>query len=145
MENLPLDDSEFVRFSKEKLDLDVYDPVEKDKSPLKVKFHPETWKLKTYERSRDRMKITIKLNGEEAQAWTNFAGTIKPDQMLMDDFIKAMFLTGISATNEKLSEAIANYAVENKAALESSGITIDTGGDIPIIKSFGVDEDGEKE
>ena len=148
MEKFPLDDSEFTRLSQENLDLNVYNPQEKEMDPVKVNFNPGSWKIKTYERSRDRMKITIKLSGEEAEAWKNFALTIKPDQMLMDDFIKAMFLTGISSTNEKLAKAVADYSIAHKEELEVSGITVDTEGDIPIIKTFDVSggqEDGKKE
>lgn len=140
----PIDDSEFVNLSQDNLDLDVYNPQEKDKDSVKINFNPSSWSVKMYERSRNRMKISIKLSGEEAEAWNNFTNTIKPKEMLMDDFVKAMFLTGISTTNEKLSKAISEYAIANKEELETSGITVDTGGDVPIIKSFGM-LDEEKE
>ena len=49
----------------------------------KFTFNPKGWKIKTEYRSKNRMKFQLKLNQEEAEAFRNFANTVKPEDALL--------------------------------------------------------------
>ena len=98
---------------------------------------PTSWRVKTEERSRGRMKITIKLNREETISWRNFIDMIKPDELSEGEFTKAMFLTGVQKTNEELSARAKEYFEQNKEELAASGVEVNTEGEVPVIKSYG--------
>lgn len=121
-------------------ELEVYNQHKKDGTSVKVNFNPKDWDLKLKDRSKGRMEIRIKLGSEEANSWKNFVESVKPESMDTRDFSKAMFLTGISATNERLAMAVRDYVLENQEELAASGIEVDTSDDVPIIKSFPIPE-----
>jgi len=102
---------------------------------LKFVFHPEAWKIKTEYRSRNRMKFQLKLNAEEAQAFTNFSNSVKPDNIQMNDFVRSIFFAGIRSIEDRLTTDLVKHMEENRSDFEASGFTFDASG-----KLTGVDE-----
>ena len=90
----------------------------------KIKIDCDTWKIRVDERSRNRMKLQIKLSKDEAVAYRNFAEVCKPEEITDADFMKTVFITGIEALNKQLAEMVQAYAKENKEELAASGITV---------------------
>ena len=103
---------------------------------LKFEFHPEEWKIKTIERSRRRMKFQVKLNQEEAEAFTNFANSVKPDNVQMNDFVRSIFFAGIRSIEESITSNLVKHMEENRSDYEASGFTFDEEGNLT-----GVDEE----
>ena len=91
----------------------------------KIVLNFADWKIQTEERTRGRMKITLKLSKEEALAFKNFMDMIKPDEVTEDDFIKTVFRTGLQETERKMEEALTAFVEENKDDLASSGVDVD--------------------
>jgi hypothetical protein len=89
-----------------------------------IKLDINQWRVRIDERSRDRMKLQVKLSKDEATAFKNFADVCKPQEISLDDFVKSIFLTGVEAMNRQLAELVRKYAVENKEELAASGITV---------------------
>jgi len=112
-----------------------------DSKPENIKLNVENWRVRLDERSRDRMKLQVKLSKDEATAFKNFADVCKPEQVSLDDFIKSVFLTGIEALNKQLAELVRKYAVENKDELAASGITVieSEDGGVRLTETSGVD------
>ena len=72
------------------------------------------------------MKVTIKLNKDEAEGFKNWSEHIKPDQLSIEDFTKQIFFNGIEYLNFKLQDA-ARKLLEDKdlrEKLEASGINV---------------------
>jgi len=92
----------------------------------KIKLQSSDWTIKTKERSRGRMKLTIKLSKDEAQGFKNWTSVVKPDQVAEEDFLKQIFFNGIEHLNDKLQkiseEVIRDAALKEKLA--ASGIEI---------------------
>ena len=103
---------------------------------LKFEFHPDEWKVTTTERSRNRMKFQVKLNQEEATAFTNFSNSVKPDNVQMNDFVRSIFFAGIRAIEESITTNLVKHMEENREDYEASGFTFDDEG-----KLTGVDEE----
>jgi uncharacterized alpha/beta hydrolase family protein len=95
-----------------------------DDEKTNIKLDVSKWRIRIDERSKDRMKLQIKLSKDEAIAFKNFASVCKPDEISDDDFIKTVFITGIEALNKQLAEMVSQYAAENKEELAASGITV---------------------
>jgi len=95
-----------------------------DADQTKIRFDCDTWKIRVDERSRNRMKLQIKLSKDEAVAYRNFAEVCKPVDITDSDFMKTVFITGIEAMNKQLAEMVQKYAKENKEELAASGITV---------------------
>jgi hypothetical protein len=106
-----------------------------------IKLDVDKWRVRIDERSRDRMKLQVKLSKDEATAFKNFADVCKPEQVSLDDFIKSVFLTGIEALNKQLAELVRKYAVENKEELATSGITVieDESGGVRLTETSAVE------
>lgn len=106
-----------------------------------IKLDVDKWRVRIDERSRDRMKLQVKLSKDEATAFKNFADVCKPEQVSLDDFIKSVFLTGIEALNKQLAELVRKYAVENKEELATSGITVieDENGGVRLTETSAVE------
>ena len=85
----------------------------------KTKLDVNSWKFKTIERNRGRMKLQIKLNKEEAQAFKNFMTMVKPSEVSDDDFMKGIFKIGIETMEQKLLEAVKQHAQENDIDLSA--------------------------
>tara|TARA_Y100001951_G_C11210785_1_gene222836 strand:+ start:41 stop:478 length:438 start_codon:yes stop_codon:yes gene_type:complete len=97
--------------------------------PDKIKFDFDSWNIKITERRRNRMKLQIKLDKDQALAFKNFTTVCKPEEVSDNDFIKTIFLTGVEAMNKELAELVKEYAKENKEELAASGITVLEGED----------------
>ena len=72
------------------------------------------------------MKVTIKLNKDEAEGFKNWSEHIKPEQISLEDFTKQIFFNGIEYLNFKLQDA-ARKLLEDKdlrEKLEASGINV---------------------
>ena len=81
------------------------------------------------------MKFHLKLNQEEAEAFVNFANSVKPDNVAMADFVKSIFFNGVRSLEEELTTNIVKHMEDNREEYEASGFTFDTSG-----KLTGVDE-----
>lgn len=81
------------------------------------------------------MKFSLKLNAEEAQAFTNFSNSVKPDNIQMNDFVRSIFFAGIRAIEDRLTTDLVQHMEKNRADFEASGFTFDASG-----KLTGVDE-----
>ena len=89
-----------------------------------IKLDVDKWRIRIDQRSKDRMKLQIKLSKDEAQAFKNFSDVCKPNEITDDEFIKTVFITGIESLNKQLAEMVQKYAAENKEELAASGITV---------------------
>jgi hypothetical protein len=94
-----------------------------------IKLDIQNWRLRIDERSRNRMKIQIKLSKDEAEAFKNFSQMVKPEEVSDDDFMKTVFVAGCEALNRQLQQLVQKYAVENQVELAASGITVVEGDD----------------
>ena len=81
------------------------------------------------------MKFQLKLNQEEAEAFKNFAGNVKPNNITMNDFVRSIFFNGIRTLEAQLTTDIVKHMEENRDQYEASGFTFDASG-----KLSGVDE-----
>ena len=95
-----------------------------DPEQTNIKLDVSKWNIRIDERKRNRMKLQIKLSKDEAQAFKNFSDVCKPQDITDDSFIKTVFVTGIEALNQQLSDMVQKYAKENQEELASSGITV---------------------
>lgn len=89
------------------------------------------------------MKLQIKLSKDEAQAYKNFAGMCKPEDISEDMFIKTVFITGFEAMNKELAEMVQKYAAANKEELAASGITVfeDADGEVRLAETETINND----
>ena len=76
------------------------------------------WSFKLQERTRNRMKLQIKLNKVEAQAFKNFAEVVKPDEISDADFLKSVFKIGLEEMENRLMSAVEKHAEENDIDLD---------------------------
>lgn len=91
-----------------------------------IKLNVSNWKTSVDDRTRGRMKVTIKLNKDEAEGFKNWSDHIKPEQISVEDFTKQIFFNGIEYLNFKLQDA-ARKLIEDKdlrEKLEASGIDL---------------------
>jgi|TARA_R100000995_G_scaffold80285_3_gene51965 hypothetical protein len=79
----------------------------------------QSWNIKQIDRSRDRMKLQIKLSKDEAQAFKNFMGMVKPPEIAEEDFLKGIFKIGVETMEMKLMEAVQKHAEEEGVDLEN--------------------------
>ena len=89
-----------------------------------IKLNVDTWKFKTVERSRGRMKLQIKLSKEQAEAFKNFSETLKPEDATDEEWLQMIFFTGCERINERVYEMAQKYAEHQAQQLEASGLTI---------------------
>jgi hypothetical protein len=89
-----------------------------------IKFNVDSWKIRNIERSRGRMKIQVKLDKEQTEAFKSFSDTLKPPNVDNDHWFKMIFFMGIEAINEKMYKVAQEAAEEKAKDLEASGITI---------------------
>jgi len=95
-----------------------------DPEQTSIKLDVNKWRIRIDERSRNRMKLQVKLSKDEAIAYKNFADVCKPQEITDEAFIKTVFVTGIETLNQQLSDMVQKYASENKEELAASGITV---------------------
>lgn len=89
-----------------------------------INFDFSQWKIRLDERTRNRMKLTIKLNKDEAQAFKNFTESLQPDGMSYDTFIKQVFIAGFNTINMQAMQETRDYVLANKEELAASGINV---------------------
>jgi hypothetical protein len=89
-----------------------------------INFDFSQWRIRIDERSRNRMKLTIKLNKDEAQAFKNFTESLQPDGMSYDSFIKQVFIAGFNTINMQAMQETRDYVLANKEELAASGINV---------------------
>lgn len=82
----------------------------------------QSWNIKQIERSRNRMKILLKFNKEEAQAIKNFMEMVKPPEIPQDDFMKGIFKMGVETMETRLMEAVKKHAEDHDMDLSSVGL-----------------------
>jgi EAL domain-containing protein (putative c-di-GMP-specific phosphodiesterase class I) len=73
------------------------------------------------------MQISINFTEDEAQAFKNWSGQVRPIELDLDTFYKQIFFNGIGAINEKLAtmaqESLSNPEVRQK--LKESGVDVE--------------------
>lgn len=89
-----------------------------------IDFNYDDWTIITKERTRDRMKLQVKLSKIEAQSFKNFMEAVKPLEVSEDDFMKALFRVGMEEMERKLVEAAEKYVEDNKEDLTASGVDL---------------------
>ena len=95
-----------------------------------VRFDFSKWKIRNQtRRGGSNMRLIINLDKDQSLAFKNFTKVVKPEDVSDDDFFKTIFLTGVETMNQKLTAILKQYAEENKADLEASGITVIEGDD----------------
>ena len=77
------------------------------------------WAITLKDRSRDRMKIQVKLSKIEAQAFKNFAEVVKPDEISDNDFVKSIFKLGLEEMETRLMKAVEKHAEENNIDMQT--------------------------
>jgi len=68
-----------------------------------VKLDFADTKVKITERSKGRMKISFKLNKEQAEAFKNFQSSVKPDDIDDESFYRQIFFNGCKAISDELT------------------------------------------
>lgn len=89
-----------------------------DKQRQDIQIDLSSWSINLQERKRDRMKLQIKLNKIEAQAYKNFAEVVKPDEISDADFLKSVFKIGLEEMENRLMTAVEEHAEKNNIDLE---------------------------
>ena len=114
-----------------------------DPEQTNIKLDVDKWRIRVDERSKNRMKLQIKLSKDEATAFKNFSDVCKPVEITDDEFIKTVFITGIESLNQQLAEMVQKYAAENKDELAASGITVleDEEGEIRLAETTTLEHD----
>ena len=84
-----------------------------------INLNLSDWSFKLQERTRNRMKLQIKLSKVEAQAFKNFAEVVKPDEVSDADFLKSVFKIGLEEMENRLMSAVEKHAEENDIDLDA--------------------------
>ena len=82
----------------------------------------ENWNTKLTQRTRDRIKLQVKLGKDEALAFKNFMEMVKPPELDENTFFKGIFKLGVETMEMKLMEAVKQHAEENDMDLSSVGL-----------------------
>ena len=85
----------------------------------------ESWNIKLIPRKRNRMKLLIKLNKEESEAYKTFSSTVKPEGISDDQFIKSIFFYGIETLNKSFVDMVQNLAESDPEKAKELGIIQD--------------------
>lgn len=111
-----------------------------------LNFDLSKWKLRHEMRSRKRMKITLKLSAEQAEAVNNFMGVVKPDDVSTDDFFMTMFYRGLQETHNDLLGMTQKFAEDNAEELAAEGIEVieDPEGGVRLTAAEGATEAPER-
>ena len=92
-------------------------------SPLSETFN--NIKFKVDHRSKDRMKVTIKLNKDEALAFKNMKQSLLPEGVDDDKFLKSIFFMGLEQFHKNTMAMMKQYVEENEEKLRSEGVDVD--------------------
>ena len=82
------------------------------------------------------MKLNLKLNQEETEAFKNFTNSVKPDNVTLHDFVRSIFFNGIRGLEKQLTENLVQHMQDHREEYEASGFTFDSSGNLT-----GVDEE----
>jgi len=80
------------------------------------------WKITVEERSKQRMKLHIKLDQEQAVAFRNFCGVFKPGNVSDEQFVKSLFMLGCTAMNQHVTKLVEDHLKDNPT--DASGLTV---------------------
>ena len=72
------------------------------------------------------MKITIKLNKEEAESFKNLKTMLVPNEAQDDIFLKSVFFMGLEQFHKNAIEMMKKYVSENEDKLREEGIDVDS-------------------
>jgi len=91
----------------------------------KITYRPDinSWKIKLVERSRNKMKIQVKLSAQEAEALRNFLDATKPPEVSNDTFFKGIFMKGWEAYHQEIEHKYVEHIEKNREEYEASGFT----------------------
>tara|TARA_R110001583_G_scaffold138776_1_gene290521 strand:- start:903 stop:1229 length:327 start_codon:yes stop_codon:yes gene_type:complete len=67
----------------------------------------DSWKTTITHRGKNRMKITFKLNREEAAAFQAFQDGVQPEGLSEENFVKSIFFLGLTTLEQNVSQRIA--------------------------------------
>ena len=81
------------------------------------------------------MKLQIKLSKDEAQAFKNFMGMVKPPEIDELDFVKGIFKIGVETMEMKLMEAVQQHAEEEGIDLDNLHEDAETARDVAELES----------
>tara|TARA_R110000744_G_scaffold30936_9_gene73084 strand:+ start:1020 stop:1373 length:354 start_codon:yes stop_codon:yes gene_type:complete len=87
-----------------------------------IKLDIADWKINLEQRSRNRMKFTVKMGKDESEAFKNFMGELRPDNVTEDDFIRTIFYKGVEKFQEELMDNMKTYLAENQDGIDASAI-----------------------
>ena len=68
------------------------------------------------------MKLQIKMGTEEAEAFKNFMGELRPQHVAEEDFIRTIFYKGVEKFQEELMEQMQQYMEDNKDSIDASAL-----------------------
>ena len=85
----------------------------------KLVLNFDEWNINLIDRTKNRMKLQIKLSKDEAQAFKNFMGMVKPPEIDEIDFVKGIFKIGVETMEMKLMEAVQQHAEEEGIDLDN--------------------------
>ena len=63
----------------------------------------DEWNINLTDRTRNRMKLQIKLGKDEALAFKNFMEMVKPPEIAESDFLKGIFKIGVDISSDLIS------------------------------------------
>ena len=72
------------------------------------------------------MKVTIKLNKDEALAFKNMKKSLLPEGTDDDQFLKSIFFMGLEQFHHNTMRAMHEYIKENEEKLRSEGVDVDS-------------------
>jgi len=72
------------------------------------------------------MKVTIKLNKDEALAFKNMKKSLLPEGTDDDQFLKSIFFMGLEQFHQNTMRAMHEYIKENEEKLRSEGVDVDS-------------------
>ena len=104
------------------------------------------WKISLKERTRNRMKLQVKLSAQEGDALKNFLNSTKPPDVSDDTFFKALFMKGWEAYHKEVEEKYVAHIEDNREQYEASGFTFNEEGKLTgFDNGEEVEGDGEVE
>lgn len=106
------------------------------------KLNSDNGKFKVEDRSGGRMKITIKLNKDEAEAFKNWSTMVKPEGMDLDGFCRAVFFKGVESLQANLREMALNTLKneETRKQMQEAGVNVEE-----LEKSLGLSNESTNE
>jgi len=88
-----------------------------------IGFDIRSWKVKLEKTKRKgRVKISFKLGKEESEGFEAFMGTVKPEQLGKEDFIRIIFFKGVEALNKEFSQIAKDFAEQKAGELALEGV-----------------------